>query len=105
MDFEIVRVIFQRGNGLMPISCKDLTSVTRKALIYLDREATSGGWTSDDRITEPLTFAHGPEYRSFWGTYPEADSYESQTVADHAETLKVERTAALAPAQQSLVSR
>lgn len=84
MDFEVVGVIFQRGNGLMPVRCKDFTSITRKALIYLDEGAMSGGRTSDDRIVEPLTFAHGPEYRSFWGTYPEADSCESQSVANNA---------------------
>jgi hypothetical protein len=87
-------VIFEGIDGLMPVGRKDVASVTRKALVYLGERLASADMTMHDSRLKRLTLAHGPEYKSLWGTYPDADSCEGQ-IEPHFSLNSVERNVLL----------
>jgi hypothetical protein len=81
VNLEVMGVIFEGIDGLMPVGGKDIASSTGEALVDLGKRMVLGQEIMHSWGVMRLTFAQGPEYRSFCGTYPDADSYEGQNVA------------------------
>jgi hypothetical protein len=97
VNLEVMGVIFEGIDGLMPVGRKDIASSTGEALIYLGKRVVLGHEIMHSWGAMRLTFAHGPEYRSFCGTYPDADSYKGENGAQICQNCKAGHTAALAP--------
>lgn len=97
-------IFLERIDGLMPVCRKNVASTAGQALIYLRERVGSVRRTIQGLEIGRLTFAHGAEYRSFCGAYPDADSCAGQIEAYKCHSCQAKHTAALAPIEQTLVS-